>query len=259
MKRSTYKYLAVLIFIATHFTNPFIATAQQDSIETVKKTSGLFPQKKITYRSYLIPAGLIASGTAAAIIRHNDHKNDQLIPRVKEPGLFEEPANYTALAPAGLVLGLNLIGVKGKHKPAEQLLLYAAAGGMSTAIVYPLKNNTHILRPDGSDYHSFPSGHTALAFVSAELLRREYSEVSPWYGVAGYASATATAVLRVVKGRHSVGDVLAGAGIGMASTTTVYWLYDKIKTKRTQNKTVRNFLMPSISRDFYGIYFTKIL
>lgn len=261
MKCAIHKYLVGLILIAMQFTNPFVANAQQDSVETVTKTSGWFLQKKITYRSYLIPAGLITSGAAATMIRNNKHKNDPpKLPSIhSKKSILTEPANYTALAPAAAVAGLNILGVRGKHRPEEQLLLYAAAGGLSSAIVFPLKNNTRILRPDGSDYKSFPSGHTAVAFVSAELLRREYSEASPWYGVAGYASATATAVLRVVKDRHSVGDVLAGAGIGMASTTTVYWIYDKIKTKRRNYATTRNILLPALSPGFYGVYFTKIL
>ena len=32
----------------------------------------------------------------------------------------------------------------------------------------------------------------ALAFASAEFLRREYWNVSPWIGIAGYAVATGT-------------------------------------------------------------------
>jgi membrane-associated phospholipid phosphatase len=51
--------------------------------------------------------------------------------------------------------------------------------GISTAIVVPTKKLTHQERPDGSNNQSFPSGHTALAFASAEFLRREYWNVSP--------------------------------------------------------------------------------
>ncbi len=47
------------------------------------------------------------------------------------------------------------------------------------------KQFSHELRPDGSGYHSFPSGHTATAFAAAEWLRIEYRQTSPWIGVAG--------------------------------------------------------------------------
>ena len=59
---------------------------------------------------------------------------------------------------------------------------------MSSAVL-GVKKLTHELRPDGSDYYSFPSGHTTEAFASAEFLRQEYKDVSPWYATAGYVAA----------------------------------------------------------------------
>ena len=62
-----------------------------------------------------------------------------------------------------------------------------------------LKKSTHELRPDGSDYFSFPSGHTATAFMGAEMLYQEYKDVSIWYGISGYIIATGTGAFRVYK------------------------------------------------------------
>lgn len=61
---------------------------------------------------------------------------------------------------------------------------------MGTSVLV-LKSVTKVERPDGSARNSFPSGHTAMAFMGAELLRREFWEVSPWIGVAGYVVAAA--------------------------------------------------------------------
>lgn len=47
---------------------------------------------------------------------------------------------------------------------------------------------------------------------------------SPWYSVAGYTIATATAYSRLLNNRHWISDVLAGAGIGILSTELGYWI-----------------------------------
>jgi membrane-associated phospholipid phosphatase len=64
------------------------------------------------------------------------------------------------------------------------------------------KRITAETRPDGSNNHSFPSGHTATAFASAEFLRQEYKDISPWYGIAGYVAAIATGYLRIYNNKH---------------------------------------------------------
>ena len=89
------------------------------------------------------------------------------------------------------------------------------------------------MRPDGSTRNSWPSGHTATAFVGATILHKEYGLTrSPWYSVAGYGVATATGVMRVLNNRHWVSDVLSGAGIGMISGELAYALSDVLFKKR---------------------------
>ena len=85
---------------------------------------------------------------------------------------------------------------------------------------------------DGSDHHSFPSGHTSLAFTGASVLFKETRHISPWIGIAGYAAATGIAIERVHNNHHHWADVLAGAGIGILSTEAGYWLGRKITGKR---------------------------
>jgi membrane-associated phospholipid phosphatase len=65
-----------------------------------------------------------------------------------------------------------------------------------------------------------------VAFTGAELLRREYGEEYPWVAVAGYAVAIAVGAMRICNNRHWLGDVLAGAGLGIMSVTLVYWALD---------------------------------
>ena len=79
-------------------------------------------------------------------------------------------------------------------------------------------------RPDTHGRTSFPSGHTYFAFSGAELLRREYGRDYPWVAVAGYAVASFVGAMRVYNNRHWISDVAAGAGIGILSVSTVYWI-----------------------------------
>ena len=41
--------------------------------------------------------------------------------------------------------------------------------------------------------------------------------------MAGYAVATTVAIMRIYNNRHWLGDVCAGAGLGILSVTLVYW------------------------------------
>lgn len=121
---------------------------------------------------------------------------------------------------------LKLCGVESRHPLGRMALLEGGSYLLGTGWLNALKYTTDVLRPDGRAFTSFPSGHTFLAFTGAELLRREYGDDYPWIAVAGYAVATVVALMRVYNNRHWVGDVLAGAGLGIMSVTLVYWALD---------------------------------
>lgn len=75
--------------------------------------------------------------------------------------------------------------------------------------------------PD-EDYESFPSGHTALAFMTAGFCTAVYAAgdappAAKWaMGLASHGLAAAVAALRVASGAHYLLDVLAGAALGSA-------------------------------------------
>ena len=90
--------------------------------------------------------------------------------------------------------------------------IYTAVAGASA--VYILKLSVREKRPDGSNYSSFPSMHSATVFGTAAFLQRRYG----WkFGAPAYAIATYTAVGRVVAKKHFWWDCVAGAAIGAAS------------------------------------------
>ena len=68
-----------------------------------------------------------------------------------------------------------------------------------------------------SDFSSFPSGHTAGAVAAARALGRHYpGSYHAWLGLAGAASA-----LQVVRSKHYVTDVAAGAAIAVIAEVAI--------------------------------------
>ena len=137
--------------------------------------------------------------------------------------------------PTIAVFGLKACGVEAESTWQRRIGVQVLAFGVNAAVTYSLKHAIHEKRPDGTDNHSFPSGHTSVAFSGATVLMHEYRKVSPWIGVAGYAVATGVAVDRVRRNRHHWEDVVAGAAIGVASAEAGYligdWILGKNKKK----------------------------
>ena len=149
-------------------------------------------------------------------------KNTQLLTDFKT-GIDD----YTQFFGPAMVVGLKLGGYEGRSDWPRLL----ASAGMSYAIMAVLVNGIKYsakeMRPDGSTANSWPSGHTATAFVGATLLHKEYGLTrSPWWSVAGYGVATATGVMRVLNNRHWISDVMSGAGLGILSGELGYALCD---------------------------------
>lgn len=86
--------------------------------------------------------------------------------------------------------------------------------GATAAATLILKYAVNERRPDGSDMHSFPSGHSAVSFATAAFLQRRYG----WaFGAPAYALATYVAWGRVFSKKHHWWDVIAGGAIGAGS------------------------------------------
>lgn len=181
---------------------------------------------KLKLRHLILPTALIGTGLVALesdwLKYQNREIRDELQENIDHKVTLDD---FTQYAPMVSVYALNLFGVKGRHNLRDRTLILATASLFMATTVNALKYTTRVRRPDGSAFNSFPSGHTATAFMGAEFLRREFREVSPWIGVAGYAVATATGYFRIHNNRHWLTDVVAGAGIGILSTQAAYWIY----------------------------------
>ena len=149
-------------------------------------------------------------------------KNTQLLTDFKT-GIDD----YTQFFGPAMVVGLKLGGYEGRSDWPRLLASAAMSYGIMAGFVNGIKYTAKEMRPDGSTANSWPSGHTATAFVGASLLHKEYGLTrSPWWSVAGYGVATATGVMRILNNRHWISDVMSGAGIGIMSTELGYALCD---------------------------------
>ncbi len=116
-------------------------------------------------------------------------------------------------------------------------LAFFLTGVIAFSIELPLyvvlKNSIKRRRPDDvitefvaflipSDKFSFPSGHTAAAFVMATLISIFY----PSFTLLAYSVASVIGFSRVLLGVHFPSDILAGALLGTFSTVLAVFLYN---------------------------------
>lgn len=80
--------------------------------------------------------------------------------------------NYTQYLPGAVMLGLKTAGVDSRSSWGRMLASDAFSVAIMGTVVNTMKYTTHVMRPDGSNDHSFPSGHTATAFMTATMLTK---------------------------------------------------------------------------------------
>lgn len=167
----------------------------------------------------LFIAGIIAKSEKNAFKQQTKHS---LVTKFKT-GIDD----YTQFFGPAAVVGLKLGGYEGRSDWPRLLASAGMSYGLMALFVNTIKHTAKEMRPDGSTANSWPSGHTATAFVGATLLHKEYGLTrSPWWSVAGYGVATATGVMRVLNNRHWISDVLSGAGLGILSGELGYAICD---------------------------------
>ncbi len=176
-------------------------------------------------------AGLIAKGEKTAF--RQDYNNPNTKIRLIKTNFHNEIDNYTQYVPLALTIGLKIAGVESRSDWPRFWASSAASAAIMAGLVNGIKYTASEMRPDGSTRNSWPSGHTATAFLAATILHKEYGLTrSPWYSVGAYTLATATGVMRVLNNRHWISDVLSGAGIGILSVELGYGLMDLLFKNR---------------------------
>ena len=119
-----------------------------------------------------------------------------------------------------IALPLTAAGIAWYKHDRVGLAQLAVEGVLTVGTAYALKNIVREERPDGSDYHSFPSGTTAVAATGSSFLWGRYG----WeYGLPAEAATAFVSFSRVEARQHHWYDTLASsaiaAGYGLVLTT----------------------------------------
>lgn len=198
-------------------------------------------EKRTSFRPLILPSAFITYG----FIGLNNERLRGLDVSMRDELRYVERKvhldDYLEFSPLVAVYGLNLLGKKGVHDVKELTKITGYSIVITGVSVASIKLLTGKERPDESDCTSFPSGHTATAFMCAEILYQEYKDESILYGILGYTAAATTGYLRVYNDKHWFSDVVAGAGFGILSTKLSYLLHEKLHS-RTLSRNKRRYL-----------------
>jgi membrane-associated phospholipid phosphatase len=208
-------------------TEPAIQPLETDTVQNCQAPKIYIPPAhyKLNPKELIIPTGLIA---LSAIATNTEKFRDILPIKRSNPQVqstpFDDVFQY-ATTPALFIF--DAIG-KEKHHPVDQFFVTALSYGIMFAPTQYLKSHYNSPRPDGEN-HSFPSGHTAVAFIGAHVIYKEFKDSNPWIAYSGYAMGLVVAGARVTHDKHWVADVMAGAGIAMLSTELAYLIYFPVR------------------------------
>lgn len=147
-----------------------------------------------------------------------------------------------------------LVGSLAKSKPLlnfglDNLQSQVFTGG----VTFIVKNLFHRARPEAGEgafawygpfngwgNESFFSGHTALAFSTANMIFL-HSKKKWWVGLLGFGTATAVGISRMQQQKHWSSDVMMGAIMGTVISTFVYKQQEK---RRDAKQAVRLKILP---------------
>ena len=179
---------------------------------------------------------------------------DFLLMRQNEiPTFHHTYDDWIQYAPGVAVVGLKVSGLPGMTKVGR----FAVSSGFSVVIMAAMVNGVKYAvkreRPDLSARNSFPSGHTATAFMTATILHKEYGWKYPWISMLGYTTATVTAASRILNNKHWMSDIIGGAAIGIGSVHLGYYLTGLIfKDKGFQDGFHRHLVYIDDNHKYWG-------
>jgi hypothetical protein len=231
------KRTLTIVFVVLFYS---ILTAQTDTLHLQPEH---LPQSFICRQ--IIPIGLITVGSLLNIgtVKYDLQK--------KIPDTHTHIDDYLQYTPLVQRYLFDLMGIKHQNSVFDQTKYMVISQLFSMSIVTVLKHTTKVQRPVGGKT-SFPSGHTATAFVGATILFHEFKETNLLLASSGFAFATATGVLRMTNDANWLPDVLTGAGIGILTANLVYH-FKPLKNFQPFKKKKDITLIPLLSPDSVGL------
>ena len=215
--------------------------AQVDTVGVKQSTKPLF-----TARDAWFGAGFVVA--TVALFPADKHFAERLQnPQTQANKFFRHQATNVRLIaqPGALIIGGSLYGIgrlAHNERMADLGLHGTEAIVVGTVVTGLIKGTVGRARPyvdrtkphdftllrgfrEGSDYMSFPSGHTLAGFAAASAVTAETSRWWPkskWYiGPAMYGGAALIGVSRMYNNKHWASDVMTGAAIGTFAGTKV--------------------------------------
>lgn len=183
-------------------------------------------------QSYLLRNEWVSRGIApatlltAGFLTWGERKDVRAVRNRYVPNFSNRMDDYLQYLPVLGVAGLNMAGQQGRNGWKRQTFNWGGSILIMGTLVNSVKYTSKVMRPDGTSRNSFPSGHTATAFMNATFLHKEYGHINPLYSVAGYASSSYVGASRSLNNRHWISDILVGAAIGIISTELSYAIVD---------------------------------
>lgn len=252
------KLLLLSSFLLTTIAN---AQALKDSLPQTDTT--LPPSTEYRFRpcQVAVPASMILVGYMGVKNGWLHKVNKETRDAFRHQYNTSSADNYLQYLPLVCDYGLSALGAKAKHGYGERTIALATSYLSLAVIVNGLKLAVDAPRPYGGATNSFPSGHTATAFMGAEIIRQEYGKDSPLYGIAAYAFAVGIGYARIYNDRHWLTDVIAGAGVGILSARMGYWMLPCMNKLFQRGKGNRHMalLTPFYGKSQGGITFTLLL
>lgn len=206
-----YFWLGLLFFVCNQQ-----LCAQKDSVVLTKETHHSFLSKAILPSTFIL-SGVLLTGSQT-------EKNWQRDVRNKVGNDYHNGMDdYIQYVPYVQIYLGDIVGIKAKNHWFDQTKNIVISNLVAGVLTHSLKRVVGKERPDLSNHHSFPSGHTGTAFTGAAILYQEYKESSMVYASSGFLFSTATGSLRVMNNKHWTSDVLVGAGLSMLVVNAVYF------------------------------------
>ncbi|GAA4305297.1 phosphatase PAP2 family protein [Nibribacter koreensis] len=194
----------------------------QDSTVAQGNTKAPFFKSK-AFKATIVPAILIGYGLSTikgnGIYSSYDAKRD--IQR-NFPNFKTSIDDALLIAPYVELALVNILNVRSNNDFLNTALVIVKAEAIFGITVFGIKQVSNLERPNGENFESMPSGHTAQAFLAASIVHSELRHRSVWYGVGAYTIATSVGAFRMLNNKHWQSDVFVGAGIGMLSSHLAY-------------------------------------
>jgi membrane-associated phospholipid phosphatase len=212
--------LAVLLIISS---NRLVSQSQYRVPFPEKDSIGMALRQKDPFWKHTIAPAVFIGLSAAT------WQTGKEVRRVRNryiPNFRSRLDDYMQYAPAATAFTLNISGVKGRNRLGRAAINWGGGMLIMGGLVNTIKYSAGVIRPDGTSGNSFPSGHTATAFMNATFLHKEYAHVNSLYSILGYSMSSYTGISRSLNNRHWLSDILAGAGIGILSTELSYLIVD---------------------------------